>query len=105
MTRTTDCRSAAVRAHRLPGIDYDAIPATLAEAAVEPGDVQYASVRSNYLRGGSPGLVLRPRTTSEVVDALGFARRHDVPLGVRSGGHGISGRSTTTAGSSSTWRR
>jgi FAD/FMN-containing dehydrogenase len=78
--------------------DYDAIPASLVDAAVEPGDIRYASVRSNYLRGGSPGLVLRPRTTAEVVDALGYARRHDVPLGVRSGGHGISGRSTNDGG-------
>jgi FAD/FMN-containing dehydrogenase len=96
--RVGSIRSAAVRAHRRPGIDYDAIPASLAERAVEPGDVRYGSVRSNYLRGGSPGLVLRPRSTAEVVDALGYARRHDVPLGVRSGGHGISGRSTNDGG-------
>jgi FAD/FMN-containing dehydrogenase/alkanesulfonate monooxygenase SsuD/methylene tetrahydromethanopterin reductase-like flavin-dependent oxidoreductase (luciferase family) len=96
--RVGSIRSTAVRARRLPGIDYDAIPATLAGAAVEPGDVRYTSVRSNYLRGGSPGLVLRPSTTAEVVDALRYARRHDVPLGVRSGGHGISGRSTNDGG-------
>jgi alkanesulfonate monooxygenase SsuD/methylene tetrahydromethanopterin reductase-like flavin-dependent oxidoreductase (luciferase family) len=96
--RVGSIRSAAVRARRRPGIDYDAIPATLAASAVEPGDVRYASVRSNYLRGGSPGLVLRPRNTAEVADALGYARRHDVPLGVRSGGHGISGRSTNDGG-------
>jgi alkanesulfonate monooxygenase SsuD/methylene tetrahydromethanopterin reductase-like flavin-dependent oxidoreductase (luciferase family) len=96
--RVGSLRSAAVRARRRPGIDYDAIPASLADAAVEPGDVRYGSVRSNYLRGGSPGLVLRPRTTEEVVEALGYARRHDVPLGVRSGGHGVSGRSTNDGG-------
>ncbi|WP_343946850.1 FAD-binding oxidoreductase, partial [Pseudonocardia zijingensis] len=96
--RTGSIPSAAVRARRRPGIDYDAIPASLAGTAIEPGDVRYAGVRSNYLRGGSPGLVLRPRDTAEVVDALGYARRHDVPLGVRSGGHGVSGRSTNDGG-------
>src|SRR5690606_26139564 len=96
--RVGSVRSAAVRARRRPGIDYDAIPASLAERAVEPGDARYDAVRSNYLRGGSPGLVLRPRTTAEVVDALAYARRHDVPLGVRSGGHGVSGRSTNDGG-------
>lgn len=91
-------RSAAVRAARRPGIDYDAIPAALASTAVEPGDAGYAAVRSTYLRGGRPGLVLRPASTAEVVEALAFARSQDVPLAIRSGGHGISGRSTNDGG-------
>ncbi|MTB87650.1 LLM class flavin-dependent oxidoreductase [Aeromicrobium senzhongii] len=92
-------RRATVRAHRRPGIDYDGLPESLAAGAVEPGDLRYSGVRSTYLRGGRPGLVLRPRSVAEVVDAVAFARRHrDVPLGVRSGGHGISGRSTNDGG-------
>ncbi|WP_454042693.1 LLM class flavin-dependent oxidoreductase [Cellulosimicrobium sp. Marseille-Q8652] len=92
----------AVRSARRPGIAYDDVPASLAERAVEPGDAQHAAVRSTYLRGGSPGLVLRPRHTGEVVEALAFAREQEVtrrvPLSVRSGGHGISGRSTNDGG-------
>ncbi|MGA5301072.1 LLM class flavin-dependent oxidoreductase [Nucisporomicrobium flavum] len=96
---TVPGRSAAVRAKRRAGIDYDRVPASLAETAVEPGDVEYARVRNTYLRGGAPGLVLRPRTTAEVVDALGFVRAHPgVPFGLRSAGHGISGRSTNDGG-------
>lgn len=92
-------RSAAALAARLPGVDYDALPASLAATAVEPGDDAYRSVSSTYLRGGAPALVLRPRTPDEVADALAFARRHrSVPLGVRSAGHGISGRSTNRGG-------
>jgi alkanesulfonate monooxygenase SsuD/methylene tetrahydromethanopterin reductase-like flavin-dependent oxidoreductase (luciferase family) len=92
-------RSSAVRRRRREGIDYDGVPASLAASAVEPGDIAYASVRSTYLRGGSPGLVLRPSTTGEVVEALAFARAHPhLPLGIRSGGHGISGRSTNDGG-------
>ncbi|GAA1767945.1 FAD-binding protein [Luedemannella helvata] len=92
-------RSAAVRARRREGIDYDHVPASLADVAIEPGDAAYRSVASTYLRGGSPGLVLRPRTPAEVADAIAFARRHrHLPLGVRSGGHGISGRSTNDGG-------
>ncbi|PZR52635.1 FAD-linked oxidase [Xylanimonas oleitrophica] len=83
---------------RRDGIDYDAVPAALAERAVEPGDRAYPGVRHNYLRSGAPGLVLRPRGTSEVVEALAYARTQDVPLGIRSGGHGISGRSTNDGG-------
>lgn len=69
-------RPAAVRARRRPGIDYDGIPESLAGTAVEPGDPAYRSRRSTYLRGGSPGLVLSPRTPAEVSEALAFARRH-----------------------------
>jgi alkanesulfonate monooxygenase SsuD/methylene tetrahydromethanopterin reductase-like flavin-dependent oxidoreductase (luciferase family) len=92
-------RRADVRAHRRPGIDYDGLPEPLAATAVEPGDLGYGAVRSTYLRGGNPGLVLRPRTAPEVAEAVAFARRHrHLPLGVRSGGHGISGRSTNDGG-------
>lgn len=55
-------------------------------------------MRSTYLRDGRPGLVLRPGSTAEVSEALLFAREQDVPLAVRSGGHGISGRSTNDGG-------
>ncbi|SDH11805.1 FAD/FMN-containing dehydrogenase [Nonomuraea jiangxiensis] len=88
--------SSLVRAHRHPGIDYEAVPAHL--TTIEPGDAGYARVRSTYMRGGSPGLVLRPGTPAEVADALAFARGQQVPLAVRSGGHGISGRSTNHGG-------
>ncbi|MEU4219375.1 LLM class flavin-dependent oxidoreductase [Actinoplanes sp. NPDC026623] len=92
-------RSSSVRAKRRTGIDYDNLPAALAETAVEPGDLDYARVRSTYLRGGAPGLVLRPRTTGEVVAALGYVRAHPgLPFGLRSGGHGVSGRSTNDGG-------
>lgn len=92
-------RRATVRAKRRAGIDYDAIPASLADTAVEPGDLGFARVRSTYMRGGSPGLVLRPANTAEVVEALAFARSQTgVPLALRSGGHGISGRSTNDGG-------
>ncbi len=91
-------RSAAVRAARRQGIDYDAIPAELLDHVVEPGDVGYASVRSTYLRGGAPGLVLQPADVDQVRAALAFARSQPVPLAIRSGGHGISGRSTNDGG-------
>lgn len=92
-------RTSAALAARRAGIDYNAIPDSLREHAVEPGDFAYRAVRSTYMRGGRPGIVLRPQTVPEVVDALAYARTHRaVPLGVRSGGHGISGRSTNNGG-------
>jgi alkanesulfonate monooxygenase SsuD/methylene tetrahydromethanopterin reductase-like flavin-dependent oxidoreductase (luciferase family) len=82
---------------RRDGIAYHALPAALRATAVEPGDKAYPKVRSTYLRSGAPGLVLRPGTAAEVAEALDFARQQ-VPLAVRSGGDGISGRSTNDGG-------
>jgi FAD/FMN-containing dehydrogenase len=38
------------------------------------------------------------RDEREIAAALAYARRENVPLGARSGGHGISGRSANDAG-------
>lgn len=92
-------RRAVVRAKRQAGIDYDHVPALLVDAVIEPGDVTYARVKSTYMRGGSPGIVFQVKNTDQVIEALAFARSHpDLPLAVRSGGHGISGRSTNHGG-------
>ncbi|MEZ4533014.1 MAG: LLM class flavin-dependent oxidoreductase [Thermomicrobiales bacterium] len=92
-------KPARLRAKRRAGIAYEAIPATLQANAVEPGDAGYARLRSNYMRGGSPGLILQPGSPTEVAEAIGFAREHrELPLSVRSRGHGISGRSTNDGG-------
>ncbi len=95
----TIIRPAVIRAKRYQGIDYDNIPVSLVDAVIEPGDTQYARVKSTYMRGGSPGIIFQVTDTDQIVDALAFARLHaDVPLGIRSGGHGISGRSTNHGG-------
>lgn len=91
-------RPAAVLAKRLPGIDYTAVPPSLAAHAVEPGDPLYDRVRHSYIRRGSPALVLRPGDAAEVAQAVRYARGQGVTLSVRSGGHGISGRSTNDGG-------
>jgi FAD/FMN-containing dehydrogenase len=97
--QTRPRRSAAVRARRVPEVDYDGVPQSLADTAVEPGDRGYRAVSSTYMRSGAPGLVLRPRTPAEVADAIVFAsRQRNLPFGIRSAGHGISGRSTNRGG-------
>ena len=84
-------------AARRDGIAYDDVPAGL--RAIEPGDFGYADVRSTYMRGGSPGIVLQPRSPAQVADAVGVrAPASGSALAVRSGGHGISGRSTNDGG-------
>jgi alkanesulfonate monooxygenase SsuD/methylene tetrahydromethanopterin reductase-like flavin-dependent oxidoreductase (luciferase family) len=84
---------------RRDGIDYDAVPDSLRDDAIEPGDFGYAGASANYLRGGAPGLILRPRDIAEVQTAVTFASRHPaIELGIRSAGHGVSGRSTNDGG-------
>lgn len=94
----TTAATAVTKAGRVPGIAYDALPPSLAADAIEPGDARYRSVRHSYVWRGSPGLVLQPRSAAAVAEALRFARAQAVPLSVRSGGHGVSGRSTNTGG-------
>lgn len=91
-------RSESALAQRVPEIDYDTIPQSLAAHAVEPGDTGYRNVRHTYMWPGKPGLVLRPGSAAEVAEALAYARRYDLPLSVRSGGHGVSSRSTNDDG-------
>ena len=88
-----------MRAKRRVGIDYDHVPASLADAVIEPGDARYVRVKSTYFRGGSPGIVFHVKNSGQVVEALAFARTHPrLPLSIRSGGHGLSGRSTNDGG-------
>src|SRR5690606_119010 len=97
-TSTGAVRSAAAMALRVPGIDYDHVPGALAEVSIEPSDHAYAQHRSTYIHRRQPGLVLRPRNAAEVAEAVRFAAAQQVPLAVRSGGHGISGRATNDGG-------
>jgi FAD binding domain/Berberine and berberine like len=85
--------------HQRKGINYDSVPALLADVAIKPGNAGYARVKSTFFRGGSPGIVFQVQNTEQIVEALAFARSHaDVPLAIRSGGHGLSGRSTNDGG-------
>jgi alkanesulfonate monooxygenase SsuD/methylene tetrahydromethanopterin reductase-like flavin-dependent oxidoreductase (luciferase family) len=91
-------RNRIATSHRVAGIDYAVIPASLVASAIEPGHSDYARLSSTYMRGGSPALILQPADVAQVAEALAFARNQSVPLGVRSAGHGISGRSTNNGG-------
>ncbi len=97
-TDTSAPRSNKALSLRSPGISYDAVPEVLREKAVEPGDFGYERSRHTYMRTGSPGLVIFAESVDDVQAALAFARTQQVPIGIRSGGHGISGRSTNDGG-------
>ncbi|MFF0050746.1 FAD-binding oxidoreductase [Streptomyces sp. NPDC005498] len=81
-----------------PGEDLDPLPAPLTDIVIGPADPRYPEVSSSQMRGGRPALVLQPRDAHEVARAVTYAGAQPVPLAVRSGGHGFSGRSTNDGG-------
>ncbi|MFB4280410.1 FAD-binding oxidoreductase [Nonomuraea sp. MTCD27] len=91
-------RSAVALARRHDTLDYDALPPSLARKAIEPGDRAYDDVRHTYTRTGSPALVIQAENADDVAAALAYARGQHAEIAVRSGGHGISGRSTNNGG-------
>jgi FAD/FMN-containing dehydrogenase len=52
----------------------------------------------NGLVDRRPALIVRCRTTSDVVAALAFARRAGLEVSVRGGGHNVAGRAVTEGG-------
>ena len=79
--------------------DGEPIPEALAARTLFPGDPGYTRYTSSYFRAARPGVVVRPESAAEVQEAARFAARHrDVPFGIFSAGHGLSGRSLNTGG-------
>jgi FAD binding domain-containing protein/berberine-like enzyme len=66
-------------------------------SASEPG---YAEVREvfNAMHDGRPALTVSCSGTADVVDAVNFAREHDLAVAVRGGGHSIAGLSSIDGG-------
>ena len=62
---------------------------------VYPGDRGYDAARAvfNGMIDRRPLAVVRPVDASDVVRCIEFARRHDLPLSVRGGGHSVAGHS------------
>ena len=75
-------------------------PAELTGRVVRPGDVDYPAARRswNLLFSHEPAAVVFAQETQDVVNALSWARRNDVAVRVRSGGHCLEGWSTLDDG-------
>ena len=67
---------------------------------VRPTDAAYETARRawNGMVDKRPAIVVRPRGTADVAAAVRFARKHDLEVAVRCGGHGTSGQSVTEGG-------
>ena len=85
------------------GIDRlatQALEARLHGDVIHPDDPQYeAARRTHNLRvDRQPGLIVRAADAGDVVRAVEFARARDLPLAIRSGGHGTAGHGTLDGG-------
>src|SRR5438876_12315701 len=65
-----------------------------------PQDAAYEAARAvhNGLIDRRPALIVRCRTTNDVVAALDFAGRTGLEVSVRGGGHNVAGRAVTEGG-------
>jgi len=74
--------------------DLTALQASIGSLVVEKGAPGYDEARSvwNAMIDKRPGLVVRCRGTSDVAQAVRFARKNDLLVAVRAGGHNIAGK-------------
>ncbi len=70
----------------------------IAGEVVVPGSQAYDGLRNVFNRAGSPAVIVRGYSNDDIVTALRFAREHQLPVSVRSGGHGLSGLATNNGG-------
>ena len=71
----------------------DALAERLRGALLAPGDAGFEDATRlwNGMIDKTPALVVQPTGTADVVEAVNFAREHDLALSVRGGGHNIAG--------------
>ncbi len=74
--------------------------ASLRGAVLTPTDAGYDEVRRihNGMFVRRPALIARCLGTADVIDAVRFARTHDLELAVRGGGHSVAGKSVCEGG-------
>ena len=69
-------------------------------SVLAPTDADYDATRAVYngLIDRRPGLIVRARSASDVVEALAFARAAGLEVSIRGGGHNVAGRAVTDGG-------
>jgi len=73
--------------------DTEALRQRLTGEVILPGDETYDEARRtpNLNNDRKPAIVVRPQTTSDVAEAIKFARMRGLDLAVKSGGHSVPG--------------
>jgi hypothetical protein len=78
----------------------DALRSGLRGEALTEGDEAYAAARAvwNAMIDRRPRLIVRCRGVADVMDAVNFARDHDLPVSIRGGGHNVAGHAVCDGG-------
>jgi FAD/FMN-containing dehydrogenase len=89
----------------MSGADHTSVtvapmPTTLGGDVIWPADDEYDSSRAvfNAMINRRPLAVLRCHDPSDVRHGIAFARRHDLPLAVKGGGHNVAGNAVCDDG-------
>jgi hypothetical protein len=73
--------------------------ASICGDVLTPADAGYGDKPVfNAMHQPRPALIVRCTGTADVIDAVKFARRHDLLVAVRGGGHSVAGHSSCTGG-------
>ncbi|MGY4786071.1 FAD-binding oxidoreductase [Rhodococcus opacus] len=75
-----------------------AVPSLIVDRVIRPGDRRYPQLRSTYTSVATPAFIVLARDSADVAAALEFANTNRLAVSVRSGGHGLSGRSSNNGG-------
>ena len=77
----------------------DQFAASIRGELLKPGDSRFSEKPVyNAMHDRRPALIVRCTGTADVVDAIKFARQHNLLLAVRGGGHSVAGHSTCDNG-------
>lgn len=84
----------------ISGDDLQAFKTAFKGAVITPEDPSYEEMRKiwNAMIDRRPGLIVRCTGTADVVQAVGFARKHRLLVSVRGGGHNIAGLAVCEGG-------
>jgi FAD/FMN-containing dehydrogenase len=84
----------------LPADAVDALKSTVLGTVVAPGDQEYDLARAvwNAMIDRRPALIVRCKSTADVMDAVRFAGAYALPISIRGGGHHVAGHAVADGG-------
>lgn len=77
---------------------FPELKSRIAGEVILPDSPEYNDLRHVMNGNGSPALIVRPRSSEDVAEAVRLAREYQLAVSIRSGGHSMMGLSTNDGG-------